>query len=185
MALWMLLALASHRPMPVLRRRTAGRGNASKAASPWSRRARTTRTWTGTVRRTTWAVRYRAHGSNGHATGVYAPPVAPRDRRPRGVAGLPAEREGRPTDRTMCFRRHKFGQTAANERRRCPRPDGKTAPGCGAHRYRWHAAAPVEGRRSGRYREFLRKLLKGFAYVPRVPSTERLTSDGAAHNEAD
>ncbi len=93
----------------------------------------------------------------------------------------------------------KFGQTYANAlRRRRPRPGDKWhldevfVQINGQQHYLWRAVDQdgnvldilVQPRRDKRAAvKFLRRLRKGMAYVPRVVSTDKLASDGAARRE--
>jgi putative transposase len=93
----------------------------------------------------------------------------------------------------------KFGQAYANQlRRRRPRPGDKWhldevfVTINGKRRYLWRAVDQhgnvldvlVQSRRNAKAaRRFLRKLLKGLRYVPRVLVTDKLASYGVAHRE--
>ena len=117
----------------------------------------------------------------------------------RDVEELLAERGVIVTDETIRRWCRKFGQTDANElRRRRPRPGDKWHPDevfvsvNGTQQYRWRAvdqdghvlAILVQARRdTAAAVKFLRTLLKGLAYVPRVVITDKLASDGAALRE--
>jgi len=117
----------------------------------------------------------------------------------RDVAELLAERGVIVTDETIRRWRRKFGQTDANERRRRrPRPGDTWHPDevfvsvNGTQQYRWRAvdqdghvlAILVQARRDQAAAvKFLRKLLKGLAYVPRVVITDKLASYGSALQE--
>jgi putative transposase len=94
---------------------------------------------------------------------------------------------------------HKFGQTYANAlRQRRPRPGDKWHMDevflkiNGQMHYLWRAVDQegnvldilVQSRRNAHAaKKFLRKLLKGLCYVPRVLITDKLASYGVAHRE--
>ncbi len=117
----------------------------------------------------------------------------------RDVEELLAERGVIVTDETIRQWCRKFGQTYANElRRRRPRPGDKWhldevfVSINGTQQYLWRAVDQdghvldilVQARRDKAAAvKFLRKLLKGLAYVPRVVITDKLASYGAALRE--
>src|SRR3954454_343182 len=117
----------------------------------------------------------------------------------RDVEELLAERAVFVTDETIRQWCRKFGQPYANElRRRRPRPgdtwhlDEVFIQINGTQHYLWRAVDQdgtvldilVQPRRDKRAAvRFLRKLLKGLAYVPRVVITDKLASYGAALRE--
>ncbi len=117
----------------------------------------------------------------------------------RAVAELLAARGVIVTYETVRQWCRRFGQPYANElRRRCPRPgdtghlDEVFISINGTLQYLWRAvdqdghvlAILVQARRDKAAAvKFLRKLLKGLAYVPRAVSTDKLASDGAALRE--
>ncbi len=116
----------------------------------------------------------------------------------RDVEELLAERGVIVTDETIRRGCRKFGQTDANALRRRPRPGDTWHPDevfvsvNGTQRYRRRAvdrdghvlAILVQARRDQAAAvQFLRKLLKGLAYVPRVVSTDKHASYGAALRE--
>ncbi len=117
----------------------------------------------------------------------------------RDVEELLAERGVLLTYETVRQWCRKFGQTYANElRRRRPRPGDKWHLDevfiqiNGRAHYLWRAVDQdgnvldilVQSRRDKRAAvKFLRRLLKGLAYVPRVLITDKLASDGAAKRE--
>ncbi len=117
----------------------------------------------------------------------------------RDVEELLAERGVLVTYETIRQWCRKFGQDYANElRRRRPRPGDTWHPDevfvsvNGVQHYLWRAvdqdghvlAILVQARRDKAAAvKFLRKLLKGLAYVPRVVITDKLASDGAAMRE--
>ncbi len=114
----------------------------------------------------------------------------------RDVAELLAERGVVLTDETVRQWCRTFGQAYANTlRRRRPKPgdtwplDAVFVPINGVQHYLWRAVDQdgnvldilVQARRDKRAAtKFLRKLLKGLAYVPRVVITDKLASYGAA-----
>jgi putative transposase len=114
----------------------------------------------------------------------------------RDVEELLAERGVFVTYETIRQWCHKFGQGYANALRRCrPRPGDKWhldevfVSINGVQHYLWRAVDQdgnvldilVQTRRDERAAtKFLRKLLKGLAYVPRVVVTDKLASYGAA-----
>ncbi len=114
----------------------------------------------------------------------------------RDVEELLAERGVIVTYETIRQWCRKFGQTYANELRRCrPRPGDKWhldevfVSINGVQQYLWRAVDQdgtvldilVQARRDKAAAvKFLRKLLKGLAYVPRVVITDKLASYGAA-----
>ena len=114
----------------------------------------------------------------------------------RDVEELLAERGIVVTDDPVRQWCHKFGQVYANDlRRRRPQPGDKWHLDevfiriNGATHYLWWAVDQdghlldllVQSRRDTRAAvQFLRKLLKGLAYVPRVVITDKRASDGAA-----
>jgi len=113
----------------------------------------------------------------------------------RDMAELLAERGVTLTDESVRRWRRKFGQADANElRRRRPQPgdtwhlDEVFVQINGQHHSLWRAVDQdgqvrdilIQARRDQRAAvRFLRKLLKGLAYVPRVVVTATLASDGA------
>jgi putative transposase len=117
----------------------------------------------------------------------------------RDVEELLAERGVIVTDETIRQWCGKFGQQYANTlRRRRPRPGDKWhldevfVPINGRTHYLWRAVDQdgtvldilVQPRRDKRAAvKFLRKLLKGLAYVPRVVITDKRASDGAARRD--
>jgi len=117
----------------------------------------------------------------------------------RDVEELLAERGVVLTYETVRQWRRKFGQVYANDlRRRRPRPGDKWHLDevfitiNGATHYLWRAVDQdgtvldilVQPRRDKRAAvKFLRKLLKGLQYVPRVVITDKLPSYGAARRE--
>src|SRR3954453_7006983 len=117
----------------------------------------------------------------------------------RDVEELLAERGVILTDETVRQWCRKFGQTYANTlRRQRPRPGDKWhldevfVQINGVQHYLWRAVDQdgnvldilVQPRRDKRAAvRFLRKLLKGLAYVPRVVITDKLASYGAALRE--
>ena len=117
----------------------------------------------------------------------------------RDVEELLAERGVIVTYETIRQWCQKFGQTYANElRRRRPRPgdawhlDEVFVSINGQRHYLWRAVDQdgnvldilVQPRRDKRAAvKFLRKLLKGLTYVPRVVVTDKLASYGAAKRE--
>jgi len=117
----------------------------------------------------------------------------------RDVEELLAERGVIVTDETVRQWCQKFGQTYANAlRRRRPRPGDKWhldevfVSINGAQQYLWRAVDQdgnvldmlVQRRRDKRAAvNFLRKLLKGLAFVPRVLITDTLASYGAAKRD--
>ncbi len=113
----------------------------------------------------------------------------------RDVEGLLAERGVILTYETIRQWCRKFGQTYANVlRRRRPQPGDKWhldevfVTINGTQHDRWRAVDQdgqvldilLQARRDKAAVKFLRKLLKGLAYVPRVVITDTLASDGAA-----
>ncbi len=114
----------------------------------------------------------------------------------RDVAELLAERGVVLTDETVRQWCRKFGQVSANQlRRRRPRPgdtwhlDAVFIAINGRQQYLWRAVDQdghvleilVQSRRDkAAATKFLRTLLKGRTYVPRVVLTDKLASDGAA-----
>ncbi len=114
----------------------------------------------------------------------------------RDVEGLLAERGVILTYETIRQWCRKFGQTYANAlRRRRPQPGDKWhldevfVTINGTQHYLWRAVDQdgqvldilIQARRdTAAAVKFLRKLLKGLAYVPRVVVTDKLASDGAA-----
>ena len=116
----------------------------------------------------------------------------------RDVEELLAERGVLVTYETIRQWCQKFGQSYANELRRRPRPGDKwhldeVFVGInGTQQYLWRAVDQdgtvldilVQSRRDKAAAvRFLRKLLKGLAYVPRVVITDKLASYGAAMRE--
>ena len=117
----------------------------------------------------------------------------------RNVEELLAERGVTLSYETVCQWCQKFGQAYANTlRRRRPRPGDKWhldevfVSINGAQHYLWGAVDQdgnvldilVQPRRDKRAAvKFLRKLLQGLAYVPRVVITDKLASYGAALRE--
>lgn len=114
----------------------------------------------------------------------------------RDVATLLPERGVIPTDETMCEWCRKFGRTYANALRRCrPRPgdtrrlDAVSRPLNGQQHDLWRAVDHdghvldilVQCRRdTAAATRFLRKLLTGLEYVPRVVISDKRANYGAA-----
>ncbi len=117
----------------------------------------------------------------------------------RDVEELLAERGVIVTDETIRRWSRKFGQAYANTlRRRRPRPgdkwhlDAVFIASNGVQHSLWRAvdqdgnvrAILVQRRRNkAAAKQFFRTLLQGLAYVPRVVSTDKRASDGAAKRE--
>src|ERR671924_2191821 len=117
----------------------------------------------------------------------------------RDVEELMAERGVTMSHEAVRYWCRKFGQTYANRlRRRCPRPgdtwhmDEVFLTIHGERQCLWRAVDQdghvldilVQSRRNKHAaKQFLRKLLKGLTYVPRVIITDKLKSYGAAKRE--